>query len=193
MKVSKEVFKIIKQRYLNNELKTDCNYEIKSSDESYKIEVVEPTVMISEFVKNKLVEYTVYYCGIVNNIIKYYGNKQISYGYSTIHEGRLLNTKYYKNEKLHRLDGPAIEYTNPTWENYYYISGHNISLAFFNKIRKNLKRGSLGNILERYSINELEIIKEFVLEMGSEIELDKVNKYILIKKLEGWKWKKNLI
>ncbi len=185
MKVSKEVFNIIKQRHINNELKIDCNYEIKNSDESYKIEVVEPTVMISEFVKNKLVEYTVYYDGVINNLIQYYGNKQIAYGYSTLHEGRLLNTKYYKDEKLHRLDGPAIEYTNPTWENYYYVGGHNISLAFFNKIRKNLKRGSLSNILQRYSISELEIIKEFVLEMGSEIDLDRVNKYILIKKLEG--------
>ena len=58
-------------------------------------------------------------------------------------------------------------------------------MAFFNKIRKNLKRGSIGNILERYGIEELEVIKEFVLEMGSERDLEKVNKYILIKKLEG--------
>lgn len=185
MKVSKEIFNVIKQRYINNELKTDCNYEIKNSDESYKIEIVEPTVMVNKFVKNKLTEYKVYYDGKINNIIKFYRNKKIVYGYSTLYEGKLVNTKYYKDEKLHRLDGPAIEYTNPTWDNYYYVGGHNINLAFFNKIRKNLKRGSLGNILQKYSINELEIIKEFVLEMGSEIDLDKVNKYILIKKLEG--------
>lgn len=185
MKVNREVFNIIKRRYINNELKEDCDYEIKNSDESYKIEVVDLTVMISSFVKDKLVKYVVYFYGALSSIIKFYGNKKIVYGYSTIHEGRLLNTKYYKDEKLHRLDGPAIEYTNPTWENYYYVGGHNINLGFFNKIRKNLKRGSLGKILYRYSFNELEIIKEFVLEMGNEIDLEKVNKHMLIKKLEG--------
>lgn len=185
MKVSREVFDIVKQRYISEELKTDCNYEIKNSDESYKIDVVDSTVMISNFVKDKIVKYVVYFTGAISSIIRFDGNKKIVYGYSTIHEGKLLNTKYYKDEKLHRLDGPAIEYTNPTWENYYYISGHNINLGFFNKIRKNLKRGSLGKILYRYSLNELEIIKEFVLEMGSEIDLEKVNKYMLIKKLEG--------
>lgn len=188
MKVSREVFDIVKQRYIDNELKMDCDYEIKNSDESYKIEVVDLTVMISSFVKDKLVKYVVYFYGALSSIIKFYGNKKIVYGYSTIHEGKLLNTKYYKNEKLHRLDGPAIEYTNPTWENYYYVGGHNINLGFFNKIRKNLKRGSLGKILYRYSLSELEIIKEFALEMGSEIDLDKVNKYMLIKKLEGQSW-----
>lgn len=188
MKVSREVFDIVKQRYIDNELKMDCDYEIKNSDESYKIEVVDSTVMISNFVKGKLVKYVVYFCERLSSIIRFYGNKKVVYGYSTIHEGRLLNTKYYKNEKLHRLDGPAIEYTNPTWENYYYVGGHNINLAFFNKIRKNLKRGSLGKILYRYNMSELEIIKEFVLEMGSEIDLEKVNKYMLIKKLEGQNW-----
>ena len=188
MEVSKEVFNIVKQRYIDNELKTDCDYEIKNSDESYKIEVVDLTVMISNFVKDKLVKYVVYFTGALSSIIRFNGNKKIVYGYSTIHEGRLLNTKYYKDEKLHRLDGPAIEYTNPTWENYYYVGGHNINLAFFNKIRKNLKRGSLGKILYRYSLSELEIIKEFVLEMGNEMDLEKVNKYMLIKKLEGQNW-----
>ena len=217
MKVSREVFDIVKQRYIDEELKADCNFEIKNSNESYKIDVVDSTVMISQFVKSKIVKYVVYFTGAISSIIRFDGNKKIVYGYSTIHEGRLLNTKYYKDEKLHRLDGPAIEYTNPVWENYYYVGGHSINLAFFNKIRKNIKRGSLGNILYRYSFSELEIIKEFVLEMGSEIDLEKVNKYMLIKKLEGknwqlleksylhfklkllnyeggiWEWKKNLI
>ena len=116
MKVSREVFDIIKQRYIDEELKMDCDYEIKNSDESYKIEVVDSTVMISNFVKGKLVKYVVYFCERLSSIIRFYGNKKVVYGYSTIHEGRLLNTKYYKNEKLHRLDGPAIEYTNPRSE-----------------------------------------------------------------------------
>lgn len=185
MEVSKEIFDIIKQRYIDEELIIDEDYEIKNSDESYSIRVVGKIVIVSRYNGNELIEDMLYQHKKMSNKIEFDGDKKIVYNYSTYHEGKIINIKYYKNEKLHRIDGPALEYANPTWEDYYYVGGRHISLAFFNKIRKNLKRGSLGNILERYEIEELEVIKEFVLEMGSEKDLERVNKYILIKKLEG--------
>lgn len=188
MEVSEEIFDTIKQRYIDEELVMDEDYEIKNSDESYSIRVVGKMVIVSRYNGNKLIEDMLYQHKKLSSKIEFDGDKKIVYSYSVYYEGKIVNTKYYKNEKLHRLDGPAVEYADPTWENYYYVGGHHISLAFFNKIRKNLKRGSLGNILERYGIEELEVIKEFVLETGKETDLDKVNKYIMIKKLEGEKW-----
>ena len=53
---------------------------------------------------------------------------------------------------------------------------------------KNIKNGRIIHILNNYGYNELLIIKSIVQEIGNKEELDAVNKYILIRKLEGESW-----
>ena len=50
---------------------------------------------------------------------------------------------------------------------------------------KNIKNGRIIHILNNYDYNELLTIKSMVQEIGNKEELDVVNKYILIRKLEG--------
>ena len=50
---------------------------------------------------------------------------------------------------------------------------------------KNIKNGRIIHILNNYGYSELLIIKSIVQEIGNKEELDAVNKYILIRKLEG--------
>ena len=60
MEVSKEIFDIIKQRYIDEELVIDEDYEIKNSDESYSIRVVGKTVIVSRYNGNELIEDMLY-------------------------------------------------------------------------------------------------------------------------------------
>ena len=50
---------------------------------------------------------------------------------------------------------------------------------------KNIKNGRIIHILNNYNYKDLLIIKTMVEEIGNKEELDVVNKYILIRKLEG--------
>ena len=85
---------------------------------------------------------------------------------------------------LHRTDGAAIIYSNGGHKSTYYIEGTLINEHFFNKIIKNLKRGRIENILNEYDLQDLKIIRSIVEERGKAKDLEKVDNWIVIKKLE---------
>ena len=84
---------------------------------------------------------------------------------------------------MHRTDGPAITYSK-NHKSTYYIEGTLINEYFFNKIIKNLKRGRIENILSKYDLQDLKIIRSIVEERGKAKDLEKVDNWIVIKKLE---------
>ena len=84
---------------------------------------------------------------------------------------------------MHRTDGPAITYSK-NHKSAYYIDGILINEHFFNKIIKNLKRGRIENILNKYDLQDLKIIRSIVEERGKAKDLEKVDNWIVIKKLE---------
>ena len=99
-------------------------------------------------------------------------------------QGMGVITRYYKNSKLHRIDGPAIEYKNRNCEGYYYIDGNSVDDRFFKKMIRNIKNGNVIHILDNYDYDDLMIIKMMIEEIGNEKQLEVVNKYLVIKRLE---------
>lgn len=93
--------------------------------------------------------------------------------------------RYYKNNKLHRIDGPAIEYEKRNCEGYYYIDGNSVDDKFFKKITRNIKNGNVIHILDNYSYYDLMIIKMMIEEIGDEKQLEVVNKYLIVRTLEN--------
>ena len=98
--------------------------------------------------------------------------------------GKLFCTSRYHDGLLHRTNGPAIIYES-TYKSVYYIHGKLISERFYKKIMKNLKNGRIGNILERYKIYDLKLIRDIAEEQGTEKDLEKIDRQILISKLEN--------
>lgn len=92
--------------------------------------------------------------------------------------------RYYKNNKLHRIDGPAIEYEKRNCEGYYYIDGNSVDDKFFKKITRNIRNGNVIHILDNYGYYDLMIIKMMIEEIGDEKQLEVVNKYLIVKMLE---------
>ena len=84
---------------------------------------------------------------------------------------------------MHRTDGPAITYSKDH-RSACYVKGVLINEHFLNKIIKNIKRGSIGNILSKYDLQDLKIIRSIVEEQGKAKDLEKVDNWIVIKKLE---------
>ena len=84
---------------------------------------------------------------------------------------------------MHRTDSQAITYTeeHKTADN---INGVLINEHVFNKRIKNLKRGRIENILSKYDLQDLKIIRSIVEEQGKAKDLEKVDNWIVIKKLE---------
>lgn len=93
--------------------------------------------------------------------------------------------RYYKNSKLHRIDGPAIEYEKRDCEGYYYIDGNSVDDKFFKKITRNIRNGNVINILDNYDYDDLMIIKMMIKEIGNEKQLEVVNKYLIVRTLEN--------
>lgn len=92
--------------------------------------------------------------------------------------------RYYKNDKLHRVDGPAIEYKNRECEGYYYINGNSVDDKFFKKITRNIRNGQIVHILDNYDYDDLMMIKMMIEEIGNEKQLEVVNKYLVVRRLE---------
>ena len=99
-------------------------------------------------------------------------------------QGMGVITRYYKNSKLHRIDGPAIEYKNRNCEGYYYIDGNSVDDRFFKKMIRNIKNGNVIHILDNYDYDDLTIIKMMIEEIGNEKQLEVVNKYLIVRTLE---------
>lgn len=93
--------------------------------------------------------------------------------------------RHYKNNKLHRIDGPAIEYEKRNCEGYYYINGNSVDDKFFKKITRNIRNGNVINILDNYDYYDLTIIKMMIEEIGNEKQLEVVNKYLIVRALEN--------
>lgn len=98
--------------------------------------------------------------------------------------GELFCTSRYYNGLLHKTDGPAVIYES-TYKPAYYVHGRLITEHFYKKIMKNLKNGRIGNILERYKIYDLKLIRDIAEEQGTEKDLEKIDRQILILKLEN--------
>ena len=92
--------------------------------------------------------------------------------------------RYYKNNKLNRIDGPAIEYKKRNCEGYYYINGNSVDDRFFKKMIRNIKNGNIIHILDNYNYYDLTIIKMMIEEIGNEKQLEVVNKYLVVRRLE---------
>lgn len=92
--------------------------------------------------------------------------------------------RYYKNNKLHRVDGPAIEYEKRNCEGYYYVDGNSVDDRFFKKMIMNIKNGNVIHVLDNYDYYDLTIIKMMIEEIGNEKQLEVVNKYLVIRRLE---------
>ena len=54
----------------------------------------------------------------------------------------------------------------------------------FLKITRNIKNGNVIHILENYDYYDLIIIKMMIEEIGNEKQLEVVNKYLVIRRLE---------
>lgn len=141
-------------------------YKITNSNIIYEFENNGKELIMKEFIsdaKNKIHE---------NELYEYYDSIN-----------NLFSTHRYYNGNLHRTDAPAIIYTEDH-KPAYYVEGVLINEHFFNKIIKNLKRGSIGNILSKYDLQDLKIIRSIVKEQGKAKDLEKVDNWIVIKKLE---------
>ena len=141
-------------------------YKITNSNIIYEFENNGKELIMKEFIsdaKNKIHE-----------------NENYEY-YNSINN--LFSTYRYYDGVLHRTNGPAITYSK-NHKSAYYIDGILINEHFFNKIIKNLKRGRIGNILSKYDLQDLKIIQSIVEEQGKAKDLEKVNNWIVIKKLE---------
>ena len=141
-------------------------YKIINSNIIYEFENNNKELIIKEFIsdaKNKINE---------NELYEYYNSIN-----------NLFSTHRYYNGNLHRTDGPAITYSK-NHKSTYYIEGILINEHFFNKIIKNLKRGRIENILNKYDLQDLKIIRSIVEEQGKVKDLEKVDNWIVIKKLE---------
>ena len=141
-------------------------YKITNSNIIYEFENNDKELIMREFIsdtKNKIHKNEIYeYYEYVNN---------------------LFSTHRYYNGNLHRTDGPAITYSK-NHKSIYYVEGVLINEHFFNKIIKNLKRGRIENILSKYDLQDLKIIRSIVEEQGKVKDLEKVDNWIVIKKLE---------
>lgn len=95
--------------------------------------------------------------------------------------------KYYKHGKLHRMDGFAIVHKKRKRndEGFYYVNGNRVDDEFFKKIRRKIRNGGIIYILNNYNYNDLMIIKTMIEEIGNEKQLEVVNKYLIVKMLEG--------
>ena len=141
-------------------------YKITNSNIIYEFENNGKELIMKEFIsdaKNKVYE---------NEVYEYY--KRVN---------DLFSTHRYYNGVLHRTDGAAITYSK-NHKSTYYIEGTLINEHFFNKIIKNLKRGRIENILSKYDSQDLKIIRSIVEEQGKAKDLEKVDNWIVIKKLE---------
>lgn len=194
--VTEAEYNKIKARHLACKTITDQICYVKELNRIYKINHLIKkgvTIIESKIVddKKELVGKKTYIDGRLSSECSYNGEISIEKIY---HDSNMLGmgtvTRYYKNGKLHRMDGPAIEYEDEKYEGYYYINGKWVNNKFFKKIVKNIENGRIIHILNNYGYNDLIIIKTMTEEIGYEKELEVVNKYLVMRKLEdGSKWR----
>ena len=186
--VTESEYNEIKQQYLEGKINIDRIYYIKELNVMYTFNYIPRgvlTIIETKIVdgKKEVVSKEKYIDGALHSKTYYNGEFSIKKIYNDADE--LDRTYYKKNDILHRTDGPAVEYENKKCVGHFYVDGMWVNDRFFNKMVKNIKNGRIIHILNNYGYSELLIIKSIVQEIGNKEELDAVNKYILIRKLEG--------
>ena len=189
--VTEAEYNEIKQQYLERKINTDRIYYVKELNVMYTfnytsrstLSIIETKIIDG---KKEVVSKETYIDGALYSKTYYNGEFSMKKIYNDADE--LDRTYYKKNDRLHRTDGPAIEYENEKHVGHFYVDGTCVNDIFFNKMVKNIKNGRIIHILNNYNYKELLIIKTMVEEIGDKKELDEVNKHILIKKLEGKSW-----
>ena len=165
--VTEAEYNEIKQQYLERKINIDRIYYVKELNVMYTFNYTSRSTLT--IIETKIVD----------------GKKEVVSKEKYI-DGALHSKTYYKkNDILHRTDGPAVEYNDKKHNGHFYVDGTWVNDRFFNKMVKNIKNGRIIHILNNYGYNELLTIKSMVQEIGNKEELDVVNKYILIRKLEG--------
>ena len=178
----------IKQQYLERKINTDRIYYVKELNVMYTfnytsrstLSIIETKIIDG---KKEVVSKEKYIDGVLHSKTYYNGEFSIKKIYNDADE--LDRTYYKKNDILHRTDAPAVEYNDKKYNGHFYVDGTWVNDRFFNKMVKNIKNGRIIHILNNYNYKYLMIIKTMVEEIGDKKELDEVNKYILIRKLEG--------
>ena len=186
--VTEAEYNKIKQQYLERKINTDRIYYVKELNVMYTfnytsrstLSIIETKIIDG---KKEVISKEKYIAGALHSKTYYNGEFSVKKIYNDANE--LDRTYYKKNDILHRTDGPAVEYENKKYVGHFYVDGTWVNDRFFNKMVKNIKNGRIIHILNNYSYNELLTIKSMVQEIGNKEELDAVNKYILIRKLEG--------
>lgn len=133
--------------------------------------------------QKELVNSKTYIDGKLNTETCYNGEIRIEKRYNDLSAMGIV-TRYYKNGKLHRVDGPAIEYERGNYNGHYYIEGKWVDDRFFKKIIKNIRNGQIIHILDGYDYEDLMTIKMMIEEIGDEKQLEAVNKYLIVRMLE---------
>lgn len=187
--VTEAEYEKIRVQHLVCETKRDQICYVKELNRLYKFRHLTSNGMAiieSKIVdgKNELVNSKTYIDGKLTAENCYDGEIRIEKRYNYLRiQGMGMVIRYYKNDKLHRIDGPAIEYKNRDCEGYYYIDGNSVDDKFFKKITRNIKNGQIIHILDNYDYYDLMIIKMMIEEIGNEKQLEVVNKYLVIKRL----------
>ena len=180
----------IKAQHLARKTITNQVYYVKELNRIYEIchsIKKRVTIIESKIVddKKELVSKKIYTDGRLSSECNYNGKLSTEKIY---HDSNILRTgtvtRYYKNGKLHRMDGPAIEYEDEKYEGYYYINGKWVDNKFFKKIVKNIENGRIIHILNNYDYKDLITIKVMIEEIGNENDLEVVDKYLVMRKLE---------
>lgn len=180
----------IRVQHLVCEMKRDQICYVKELNRLYKFRHLTSNGMIiteSKIVdgEKELVNSKTYIDGKLTAENCYDGEIRIEKRYNYLRmSGMGTVIRYYKNNKLHRIDGPAIEYEKRNCEGYYYIDGNSVDDKFFKKITRNIRNGNIINILDNYGYYDLIIIKTMIEEIGDEKQLEVVNKYLIVKMLE---------
>ena len=186
--VTEAEYNEIKQQYLERKINIDRIYYVKELNVMYTfnytsrstLSIIETKIIDG---KKEVVSKEKYIDGVLHSKTYYNGEFSIKKIYNDADE--LDRTYYKKNDILHRTDGPAVEYNDKKHNGHFYVDGTWVNDRFFNKMVKNIKNGRIIHILNNYNYKDLLIIKTMVEEIGNKEELDAVNKYILIRKLEG--------
>lgn len=188
--VTEAEYEKIRVQHLVCETKRDQICYVKELNRLYKFRHLTSNGMAiieSKIVdgKNELVNSKTYIDGKLTAENCYDGEIRIEKRYNYLRiQGMGMVIRYYKNDKLHRVDGPAIEYKNRDCEGYYYVNGNSVDDKFFKKITRNIRNGRIIHILDNYDYDYLTIIKMMIEEIGNEKQLEVVNKYLVIKRLE---------
>lgn len=188
--VTEAEYEKIRIQHLTCETKRDQICYIKKLNKLYKFRHLTSNGMViieSKIVdgKEELVNSKIYIDGKLNAENCYDGDIRIEKRYNYLRmQGMGMVIRYYKNDKLHRTDGPAIEYKNRECEGYYYIDGNSVDDRFFKKIMRNIRNGNVIHILDNYDYYDLMIIKMMIEEVGNEKQLEVVNKYLVVRRLE---------